>query len=153
MTAPGISCPHPAPLDTGKHPHPHRSRSCSAGGIKPLSYDRPPLRQLPRSRRGRLHQHHPLETHPHLPETLRRLHRLLDEGQRHFRAGPRRARAVLAAHREHEGRLQGQEEAHVFGEGAVRLIYDEEVVRITVLVCQPEMRVAGFGNVTDFFTF
>ncbi|KAK9891200.1 hypothetical protein WA026_013513 [Henosepilachna vigintioctopunctata] len=47
MTAPGMSCPHPAPLDTGKLPtHPHRSRSCAPGGIKPLSYDRAPLRQL-----------------------------------------------------------------------------------------------------------
>lgn len=47
MTAPGISCPHPPPLDNGKHPtHPHRSRSCTGGSIKPLSYDRPPLRQL-----------------------------------------------------------------------------------------------------------
>lgn len=45
MTAPGISCQHP--LDTpGKHPHSHRSSRCSAGSIKPLSYDRPPLRQL-----------------------------------------------------------------------------------------------------------
>ncbi|CAH1111351.1 unnamed protein product [Psylliodes chrysocephalus] len=46
MTAPGISCPHPTPLDGGKHPHPHRGRGCAGGGIKPLSYDRPPLRQL-----------------------------------------------------------------------------------------------------------
>lgn len=47
MTAPGMSCPHPSPLDSGKHStHPHRSRSCTAGSIKPLSYDRPPLRQL-----------------------------------------------------------------------------------------------------------
>ncbi|KAJ8925672.1 hypothetical protein NQ315_009518 [Exocentrus adspersus] len=47
MTAPGISCPHPPALDNSKHqPHPHRSRSCTAAGIKPLSYDRPPLRQL-----------------------------------------------------------------------------------------------------------
>ncbi|XP_049825387.1 zinc finger SWIM domain-containing protein 5 [Aethina tumida] len=50
MTAPGISCPHPAPLDGAKHqtPHPHggRSRGCAPGAIKPLSYDRPPLRQL-----------------------------------------------------------------------------------------------------------
>nr|XP_008195955.2 PREDICTED: zinc finger SWIM domain-containing protein 4 isoform X2 [Tribolium castaneum] len=46
MTAPGISCSHAPPLETGKHhSHPHRSRSC-APGIKPLSYDRPPLRQL-----------------------------------------------------------------------------------------------------------
>ncbi|CAH1988576.1 unnamed protein product [Acanthoscelides obtectus] len=64
MTAPGMSCPHPPPpppppppsLD-GKHVPPpppppppapsHRSRGCSAAaGIKPLSYDRPPLRQL-----------------------------------------------------------------------------------------------------------
>lgn len=40
------ACPHPPPppppLD--KH-HAHRSRGCPAG-IKPLSYDRPPLRQL-----------------------------------------------------------------------------------------------------------
>ncbi|XP_044744822.1 zinc finger SWIM domain-containing protein 4-like isoform X1 [Coccinella septempunctata] len=47
MTAPGMSCPHPAPLDTGKHSsHSHRSRSCAPAAIKPLSYDRPPLRQL-----------------------------------------------------------------------------------------------------------
>ncbi|KAK4885452.1 hypothetical protein RN001_001723 [Aquatica leii] len=46
MTAPGISCPHPPPMDNGKHhAHPHRSRGCAAA-IKPLSYDRPPLRQL-----------------------------------------------------------------------------------------------------------
>lgn len=66
MTAPGISCPHPPPppLDASgaattttttttaskhqSHP-PHRSsRSCGGvgGAIKPLSYDRPPLRQL-----------------------------------------------------------------------------------------------------------
>lgn len=49
MTAPGMSCPHPPPpLDTTKHhSHPHRSRGCAPGGLKqPLSYDRPPLRQL-----------------------------------------------------------------------------------------------------------
>lgn len=54
MTAPGMSCSHPPPpLETGKHHgHQHRSRSCGGagggpgGGIKPLSYDRPPLRQL-----------------------------------------------------------------------------------------------------------
>ncbi|GLV40163.1 Dorado [Carabus blaptoides fortunei] len=46
MTAPGMSCPHPASLDSNKHhSHPHRSRGCAAP-IKPLSYDRPPLRQL-----------------------------------------------------------------------------------------------------------
>ncbi|XP_060536491.1 zinc finger SWIM domain-containing protein 4-like isoform X2 [Cylas formicarius] len=46
MTAPGISCPHPTSLDSGKHQsHQHRSRSCTSA-IKPLSYDRPPLRQL-----------------------------------------------------------------------------------------------------------
>lgn len=43
MTAPGMSCPHPAgPLD--KHHSSHHRRTCT--GIKPLSYDRPPLRQL-----------------------------------------------------------------------------------------------------------
>lgn len=48
MTATGgISCPHPPPLDGGKHhSHPHRGRGCPPGAIKPLSYDRPPLRQL-----------------------------------------------------------------------------------------------------------
>lgn len=48
MTAPGISCPHPTTLDGGKHitmPQHRSSRGCTAG-IKPLSYDRPPLRQL-----------------------------------------------------------------------------------------------------------
>ncbi|GJQ79140.1 hypothetical protein Trydic_g5393 [Trypoxylus dichotomus] len=46
MTAPGISCSHPPPLDTSKHhTHPHRGRSCTPG-LKTLSYDRPPLRQL-----------------------------------------------------------------------------------------------------------
>lgn len=48
MTATGgITCPHPPSLDGGKHhSHPHRSRGCPPGAIKPLSYDRPPLRQL-----------------------------------------------------------------------------------------------------------
>lgn len=46
MTAPGMSCPHPSSMDSGKHhSHPHRARNCAAA-IKPLSYDRPPLRQL-----------------------------------------------------------------------------------------------------------
>ncbi|XP_044736149.1 zinc finger SWIM domain-containing protein 4-like isoform X2 [Chrysoperla carnea] len=51
MTAPGMSCPHPppgaAPLETGSKHHgpPHRRTGCT-GSIKPLSYDRPPLRQL-----------------------------------------------------------------------------------------------------------
>lgn len=44
MTAPGMSCPHPGgPLDAKHHTNHHR-RTCT--GIKPLSYDRPPLRQL-----------------------------------------------------------------------------------------------------------
>lgn len=44
MTAPGMSCPHPTgPLDA-KHHTGHHRRTCT--GIKPLSYDRPPLRQL-----------------------------------------------------------------------------------------------------------
>lgn len=47
MTAPGISCPHPTALENAKHSaHPPRSRNCTGGSIKPLSYDRPPLRQL-----------------------------------------------------------------------------------------------------------
>lgn len=59
MTAPGISCPHPPPtpaasLDaaTTKHhattatPSSHRRTTSCSGSIKPLSYDRPPLRQL-----------------------------------------------------------------------------------------------------------
>ncbi|XP_047000533.1 zinc finger SWIM domain-containing protein 5-like [Schistocerca americana] len=50
MTAPGMSCPHPAPDGTKHHHHHHHHRggnrgSCG-GGMKPLSYDRPPLRQL-----------------------------------------------------------------------------------------------------------
>nr|CAD7568287.1 unnamed protein product [Timema californicum] len=52
MTAPGMSCPHP-PTDNAKHHHHHhhhRSSSRAAGGcgggVKPLSYDRAPLRQL-----------------------------------------------------------------------------------------------------------
>ncbi|XP_068083450.1 zinc finger SWIM domain-containing protein 5 [Anabrus simplex] len=53
MTAPGISCPHPPAntTDGGKHHHHHHhhrssSRGGCGGGVKPLSYDRPPLRQL-----------------------------------------------------------------------------------------------------------
>lgn len=55
MTAPGISCPHPpggsSVADGGKHHHHHHhhrssSRGGCGGGVKPLSYDRPPLRQL-----------------------------------------------------------------------------------------------------------
>ncbi|KDR21998.1 Zinc finger SWIM domain-containing protein 6 [Zootermopsis nevadensis] len=55
MTAPGISCPHPpggsGAADGGKHHHHHHhhrnsSRGGCGGGVKPLSYDRPPLRQL-----------------------------------------------------------------------------------------------------------
>ncbi|XP_039276000.1 LOW QUALITY PROTEIN: zinc finger SWIM domain-containing protein 5 [Nilaparvata lugens] len=60
ITAPGISCPHPAAgggVDGSKHHHHHHhhhhhrsSSSGAAGGhrssVKPLSYDRPPLRQL-----------------------------------------------------------------------------------------------------------
>lgn len=60
ITAPGISCPHPgagAGVEGGKHHHHHHHhhhhRSSSSGGagghrssVKPLSYDRPPLRQL-----------------------------------------------------------------------------------------------------------
>ncbi|KAI5709667.1 hypothetical protein M8J75_002174 [Diaphorina citri] len=56
MTAPGISCPGNAGGPTSHeskhhhhhhHHHHHRSSSrSSSGGFKPLSYDRPPLRQL-----------------------------------------------------------------------------------------------------------
>ncbi|XP_017773023.1 PREDICTED: zinc finger SWIM domain-containing protein 5-like [Nicrophorus vespilloides] len=45
MTAPGMSSCS-APLDGCKHhSHAHRSRGCTSG-VKPLSFDRPPLRQL-----------------------------------------------------------------------------------------------------------
>lgn len=47
ISAPGVSCPHPV---EGKHHHHHhhhhRSNSSSRSSVKPLSYDRPPLRQL-----------------------------------------------------------------------------------------------------------
>lgn len=55
MTAPGISCPHPpggsSTTEGGKHHHHHHhhrssSRGGCGGGVKPLSYDRPPLRPL-----------------------------------------------------------------------------------------------------------
>ncbi|GLG97797.1 Zinc finger protein SWIM domain-containing protein, putative [Gryllus bimaculatus] len=50
MTAPGVSCPHPPTADGSKHHHHHhhhhRSSTRCGGGMKPLSYDRPPLRQL-----------------------------------------------------------------------------------------------------------
>jgi hypothetical protein len=55
MTAPGISCPHPpggsSTAEGGKHHHHHHhhrssSRGGCGGGVKPLSYDRPPLRPL-----------------------------------------------------------------------------------------------------------
>lgn len=50
MTAPGGSCQHPS---DGKHHHHHHhhhrsssGRSGCGGGVKPLSYDKTPLRQL-----------------------------------------------------------------------------------------------------------
>ncbi|CAH1394075.1 unnamed protein product [Nezara viridula] len=51
ITAPGIPCPHPN-SEGGKHHHHHhhhhhhRNGSSSRSSTKPLSYDRPPLRQL-----------------------------------------------------------------------------------------------------------
>ncbi|KAJ1524459.1 hypothetical protein ONE63_010956 [Megalurothrips usitatus] len=49
MTAPGGSCQHP-PDGKHHHHHHHHHRSSSGrsscGGVKPLSYDKPPLRQL-----------------------------------------------------------------------------------------------------------
>ena len=50
MTAPGVSCQHP-PDGKHHHHHHHHHRSSSGrggcgGGVKPLSYDKPPLRQL-----------------------------------------------------------------------------------------------------------
>ncbi|XP_075216583.1 zinc finger SWIM domain-containing protein 5-like [Lycorma delicatula] len=49
ITAPGVSCPHPGSEGKHHHHHHHHHRSSGAGnrgGVKPLSYDRPPLRQL-----------------------------------------------------------------------------------------------------------
>ena len=49
ITAPGVSCPHPGPEGKHHHHHHHHRSSNGTGGrtsVKPLSYDRPPLRQL-----------------------------------------------------------------------------------------------------------
>lgn len=53
MAPPGMSCPHPS-SDNAKHHHHHHhhhhshrtSSIVNRGNVKPLSYDRPPLKQL-----------------------------------------------------------------------------------------------------------
>ena len=68
-----------------------------------------------------LRDDHPLAAHLHLAEALRRVYRLLDQGQGDVPAGDGRTHPVWPAHREHEVRLQGQEEADSASQGEVRL--------------------------------
>lgn len=74
-----------------------------------------------RRRHNGVREHDALATHAHQPAPLRRLHRLFGEGARDVHAGARRPAPVHAAHREHEGGVQGQKEAHVPRQGALRL--------------------------------
>lgn len=71
-------------------------------------------------RRG-LRQHHALAAHAHIAPALRRLHRVPGQGPGHVPVGPRRARPVRAAARQHEAGVQGQEETHVPRQRALRV--------------------------------
>lgn len=71
-------------------------------------------------RRG-LREHDALAAYAHIAAALRRLHRVPGQGARHVPVGARRPRAVRAAAGQHEAGVQGQEEAHVPRQRALRV--------------------------------
>lgn len=68
---------------------------------------------------GGLREHDALATIAHLTTTLRRFHRLPEQGAGHVRVGARRSGALLATDREHHGGVQGEEEAGATGAATV----------------------------------
>ena len=67
-------------------------------------------------------QHDALAADAHQPAPLRRFHRFPGQSARNVPTGSRRTAPICPAHRKHESGLQGQEEAHVSRQGALRLI-------------------------------
>lgn len=125
---PGHLLPPPPAARLGQAPRPPRARLRARRQAAVLR--QAAAAPAARGRGRRVHQHDALAADAHIAAPLRRLHRLPDEGARHVRARARRARAVHAADREHEGGVQGEEEADVPGEGAVRLILRRRVVPV-----------------------
>ncbi|XP_073174632.1 zinc finger SWIM domain-containing protein 4 isoform X3 [Lepidochelys kempii] len=130
---------HRAPHHPERAVRPHALRHPASLEPAPARPGRPlgppPRRQAPRHPRPgqsppvpaaggghcRLRQHHPLPPHPHQPPPLQRVHRVPVQGPRDLPACPRRAPAVRPVPRQPQTDLQGQEETHAPGAGAIWL--------------------------------